>query len=180
MMNLLLDHGMDPNLILPEIDLPFLSRMISLRDAARAIILIQRGADTSRVYKGYNPPLSHVIRLALNQVVVVLLEYNANPNCVNRSGFIPLIFAVKYNNLSAMKKLIEYGADVNYGTKSGTALSLAMELTGEDDERVSILRKHSAKYDPEDDYELPRWSEYLFKVRVIALPLARIGSIVQF
>lgn len=106
--------------------------------------ILDDGADIEMKYKGVIPLMFSVYQHD-EKLVKILLEYGANPNLLNKTGFYsPLSEACVTNSISTVKVLIEYGADVNYQyNKSETALTVAAKEC-KNFELVKLLLEHGA------------------------------------
>ena len=91
------------------------------------------------------------------QIVRKLLQEGANPNIAEKkNGDFPLILATHLKYGSVIKDLLEYGADPNKQTYSGsTALHVAVAVNNI--ELVKILLEHDANPNLTAKYTLSRW-----------------------
>lgn len=92
--------------------------------------------------------------------IEVLLDHGARINQRDANGFTPLMAAVFYKNPAAVKLLVERGADINLGLKSGgrnvTALDLAKREIYGYQEIISILEAAAEAKKRETEAEVER------------------------
>ncbi len=98
-------------------DLPFTKRLLEL------------GADPSKI-NGVNsrPPLTFALWNQDIKTVELLLEAKANPNHIDDNGWTLLHVAAFINNVSTIKLLLKYGANINQRTKQLKQTSLYSAL----------------------------------------------------
>lgn len=81
-------------------------------------MLLRNGANPNTAYQGES-----LLNLSLNQqhqekynlIVNLLLEHGAQANFSGRHNRSPIMTAIEKENIFAIKLLIDYGADINYG-----------------------------------------------------------------
>ena len=140
---ILLEHGAEPNVANKDCKTPLHLVFESIpqdydRDdidtffANMVRLLLERGADLNARDKDYTTPLHLAMEYKLYKMVQILLENTAEPNVVNKDGETPLhlVFEAKlpyYHRYdlqvlisSAVRLLLERGADVNARDKSHT------------------------------------------------------------
>ncbi len=83
-------------------------------------------------------------------LVKILLEYQANPNVLNRVGQTPLSWAARYGHIDIVNLLIAYGAAPNHSGKTYMLTPLMAAAVGGHYEVASLLLKHQAKVDQRD------------------------------
>jgi hypothetical protein len=101
----------------------------------------RRGAQPLHYAADGIPGSAHWDPKAQRDTIVVLLEAGADPNAVDKGGVTPLHRAVRNRCASAVRALIEGGADVRRPNESGsTALQLAHWTTGRNGSGSSIAK----------------------------------------
>lgn len=98
--------------------------------------LLKHGADPTILKKGDECALSHAAKQGNLSIMTDLLDYGANINNQSQSGHSPLIFAVIWGQLDAVKLLIERGADKNLQIRINQT---EPDTTGFDYESTSTL-----------------------------------------
>lgn len=128
--DLLLRHGADPN--------GWITDRYSMNPTA------------SPVYIAATKSNRKILRLLKDHGVKMELEASIDTSQIST----PLLAAVYYHQLDAVRLLIEYGADVNFvSRRNSTALMLAIRYSGgqEQVELVKLLLAHGANPDHADD-----------------------------
>ena len=77
--------------------------------------LIQHGADVNK-----SNALSVATNRCLENMVKILIKYNADKDKVDNSGETPLCVAIRLGCMDIVKYLVENGADVNKGKPNGS------------------------------------------------------------
>jgi ankyrin repeat protein len=102
-----------------------------------AELLVSHGADPRAKNRRGAEPLHYASdgnRLeneAQGEVIEYLLSIGADPNAVDKSGVAPLHRAVRRRSLTAVRALLDGGANLSQRNNSGsTALHLAVQTTG--------------------------------------------------
>lgn len=152
--------------------------------------LLELGANPNLVSKnGYNPLYAALIGAwedaPINidtRIVALLLKYGADPNynyhianCglnnnetnVIEDSITPLIFAINYNcKIEVIKLLVDYGANINYKTRSGKTAAISALIAGDINtahylivERNAIIKDPYFFYDDNNniDFTDPRY-----------------------
>ncbi len=88
-----------------------------------------------------SPYLPLVVASKLNRTAVTetLLKAGANPNLKDSLEMTPLIKAVENGSYESVKKLLEYGADVNYAGPEEDHLPLDIAIQNKDSKMVELL-----------------------------------------
>jgi hypothetical protein len=101
----------------------------------------RRGAQPLHYAADAVPGSAHWDPKAQRDTIVVLLEAGADPNAVDKGGVTPLHRAVRNRCASAVRALIEGGADVGRPNGSGSApIQLAHWTTGRNGSGSSIAK----------------------------------------
>ncbi len=88
------------------------------------LLTIDTFTPNTEKYCDYTP-LMYSTRCGYNKIVKLLLINGANVNLQRSNGNTALHTAIKWDNIEAMKLLLEYGADVNIGNyENETPISL--------------------------------------------------------
>jgi len=148
---LLLDHGADPNVQDDDGQTPlhFASRWGKIKVARR---LLELGAYVnSRDFRG-RTPLHHILWWN-EDVPLLLLKHNAEPDIRDEDGQTPLHVASQNGGLEVAMRLLELGVDVNSrDNRSRTPLHASMSLAEwEGDIDLLLLPDHSAEPDVHDE-----------------------------
>ena len=100
------------------------------------------------------PPTMFAIRTKKSFVACKILDkYSVNVNIKTPQFITPLIGAIKYNNVDVVKRLIEKGADVNYGGAENDNLPINMALSnGFWNICKLLLDSDKINYDQQDKY----------------------------
>jgi len=112
-----------------------LLKAIQIHDINRVRLLLEQGADPNEKYFDTNStdPLLHcaVVSDKSGELVKLLVAYGAKLDVKNHNDLTPLMYAVCYNNIPAIRFLIEKGASIdNKDRFDRTALSIASEGDG--------------------------------------------------
>ncbi len=117
--------------------------LVGLGVAESVRFLLEAGADPNGPF-GEVPlrvvPLIEAVEEGQESIVEVLLAGGADPNVDDRLWGTPLDAAVMRNRIGCAELLIKYGADVNAGKGSRTALRFALEMN--EDRMAQLLRDH--------------------------------------
>jgi hypothetical protein len=116
-----------------------------------AELLIARGADCRAKNKRGAEPLhyaadtNHWNPEAQADIIEYLIAVGADPNAVNQDGVTPLHRAVRTRSLSAVRALLDHGADLSMPNKHGSmALQLAQLTTGRGGSGTAHAREQQA------------------------------------
>ncbi|KAF5686273.1 hypothetical protein FCIRC_2991 [Fusarium circinatum] len=130
-----------------------------LRDAVRNHVyclihfILTRGADLNRPTKDGWLPVLHVVKGGSSVVLRRLLERQPHPADANqrdrKDGKSALYWAFYYKQHSAIRLLIEHGADVNEKDPDGWT-PLIQAIRGTDEDLVWLLIKKGAQVDQRD------------------------------
>ncbi|RDW81606.1 ankyrin repeat domain-containing protein [Aspergillus mulundensis] len=97
-------------------------------------------------------PLPEIIR-----IIEVLLQLGLDINQPNADGDLPLMLALMSQSIGAVRFLVSKGADVNAVDAIGLwPLELAMQLPGDQDEKIYCLLKGGATIDEDSGLQLLR------------------------
>jgi ankyrin repeat protein len=148
---LLLDHGADPNLdyVISNIAKPYtpLSEAITAGHLECARLLCKHGADVkASADKSYDRLLPYAVAWREPRFGNLLLEQKADVNERDRFGLTPLHIAADLGDIAKGRLLLDFKADVNAETEDGaTPLFFAM-VRGHPD-FCRFLREHGARLD---------------------------------
>lgn len=90
-------------------------------------ILLRHGAVPYITLRDDGTPLHYAAVFGYMDIVRLLVKYGADYNSLNKSGYTPLLLAIKFNNIGVAKHLIDIGASlyVPFDRYRETALTLA-------------------------------------------------------
>jgi hypothetical protein len=71
-------------------------------------------------------------------IIKLLIEYGANPNCSDKNGITPLMFSASANDIGAMQVLIDSGADINQGDGASNRI-LYHAVMGEAEDAITFI-----------------------------------------
>ena len=89
---------------------------------------------------GWNPLLMAVAN-GYYDITDILLKKGANPDKANLMGITPLLYACRYDDFPTMKKLIEYGADINCIDEKGINLLMRAVMSNSKEIVLYLLSK---------------------------------------
>ena len=72
------------------------------------------------------------------EVVQLLLDYGSNPNCSDKNGITPLMFAASANDVETMKVLIAAGAEIDKGDGASNRI-LYHAAMGEAEDAIAFI-----------------------------------------
>jgi ankyrin repeat protein len=140
------------NLLEPEYFTDMDASKIESLKSMIELIKLNKGQDlylhliNKLLSKGYqlnipSPYLPLVVASKLNRTAVTetFLKAGANPNIKDAFEMTPLIKAVENSSYESVKKLLEYGANINYAGPEGDNLPINFALENKDTEMVEIL-----------------------------------------
>lgn len=127
-----------------------IASFLSMENSKLEIIktLIKAGANVNQKMMGRTTLLPLIIENTADidnpEIVKVLLDYGANVEAENDSGWTPLMLAVEYRNSEYVKMLIDAGANVNakvirYPSYGSGWTPLMIAVKSGDIEKVNIL-----------------------------------------
>lgn len=100
--------------------------------------LIEKGANLDTTFDEITP-----VELALvkenNEILKLLLDGGANPNTTYDKEYFSLSYAIKNNDLEAVKLLVEAKADLNYQGRNGVDTPLGVAIKEDKTEAVKVL-----------------------------------------
>ncbi|MDB6052811.1 MAG: hypothetical protein JWN25_334 [Verrucomicrobiales bacterium] len=141
--NLLLDHGADPNWV-SNGSTPLRKAVIAGRRTV-AELLVKRGADVNKPSNSpgqYESYLQSAANANYYSIAQFLLEKGADVNAGTGGDGTPLMFAANRKQLPMVKLLLSFGADVNAKSKNGqSALSSALKSDWIEGARIIITNK---------------------------------------
>ena len=76
-------------------------------------LILKRGADVETRCEGITTPLMHTVTLGLSSIAEILLEHGAQPD-IPTSRWTPLQKATHLGDLTMMRLLLSYGANIEY------------------------------------------------------------------
>lgn len=91
---------------------------------------------------GWNPLLMAVAN-GSSDITDILLKKGANPDKANLLGITPLLYACRYDDLPTIKKLIEYGADVDCIDKDGVSLLMLAVMSNSKEIVLYLLSQNT-------------------------------------
>ncbi len=89
------------------------------KDKAGMRLAIKLGADPDFARPNGDTPVTMVAGGNDDELLLILLEGNANPNAVDRNGHPAMFGAVAEERLEQIKMLMRFGADINLTDRSG-------------------------------------------------------------
>lgn len=137
----LLQYGANPNLVLPDRNIPLVYAMD--KNPAIMRLLLQYGADPNKkdeVYKGY--PVECAIQANEVESLKLLLEHGANPNLVIDGTNGALVKAI--GKPAIVKLLLQYKADPNKKDEMYKGYPLEYAIQKNDCEAVKLLLEYGA------------------------------------
>jgi len=114
MLELLLMHGADPNVMLSWGTTP-LHHAIEQDIPYDVELLLANGADPNAKGMNWQSPVHTAVLHGRTRILEILLDYGADPNLKDSSGFTPLYYAEKNNSKKAIALLRAHGAIVKAG-----------------------------------------------------------------
>jgi ankyrin repeat protein len=122
------------------------------------VLLDKHNADVNTVDKDGGTPLSLAAAAGHLQLIVVLLDKEANTKSRNNKGRTPLLVAARAGNVRTVKLLLEHGADITSGDdQRSTAQSLATnaghDLLGVSYNVLAVLMEHSYRQQVESVHD---------------------------
>ena len=136
MADLLLFYGASDSLCDREGNSPLMTAVF-FRHLATADVLLQNGVNPDLPDNEKNSPLMIAAQQGNDEMIQLLLEYQAGLEKVNKQNFTPLAHAIRYDQESSAILLIDSGANVNHMISSKENLyDLAMRQN-----HKSILNK---------------------------------------
>lgn len=148
---LLLEHGADPNMQMQGSRKNALTEIAYNTAPATIQMLLDWGADPNLAGWCGQVPLMQAARLGLTEIVRMLIEKGADVNAADDAGSTPLMYVASdaaggedKKTIHAARLLIEHGADVNAVDKDGkTALAHAPRSSR--NLITALLKEHGAK-----------------------------------
>ena len=127
-LQLLLEHGANPNIPGPEGQIP-LHYAIGLRNPQSVEVLLDAGADVNALDENFQTPLIHTIEQGSPAIAAILIEHGADLNHQDQIGDTALHKAVRRRNTETARILIEKGANPSILNFSGRApIHLAADM----------------------------------------------------
>ncbi|KAF3935466.1 Ankycorbin [Dactylellina cionopaga] len=144
--NVLLEHGADPNICTARGHSP-LQYASSSRSPECIKVLLAFNADPQQSDPADQNPLHYTLAKQIDNLDYIkpLIDAGIDVNKPTNYGFTPLIMAVQVDSYKSAKYLIDQGAEVNLRGQDGkTALWFALEFSSL--ESLKLLRKHGADF----------------------------------
>lgn len=145
---LFLTHGTDPNTVHDDSWKPPLNSAVGRGDSNIEMtkLLLRHGAEVNRCYKLWGTAIQEAANSPdSTETLKLLLTHGADPNLWREEDYSPLQYSVQWNNIEAVRLLINGGAEINAtGYVKGTALHTAA-LEGSDGREIyELLLAHGA------------------------------------
>jgi len=104
--------------------------------------LLENGADPDAydIFFEYTP-LMRAAKFGYDNIIELLLNYDANVDAVDKENITPLLYAIDEKKVSTVKLLLENDADIEDESEIGTPLMAAIDK--ENLEIIAVILKHS-------------------------------------
>ncbi|MCW3099338.1 MAG: ankyrin repeat protein [Chthonomonadaceae bacterium] len=141
---ILLEHGADPNIKLPD-GTPSPSHWwFEARDDRLSTLFLQHGANPNNIDSVGNSALMYAVDSHNEMLVQTALMHGARPDLANNQGDTALMWAACDHDVKAIKLLLSAGGDVNHKDKSGySALTYAV-ANGNSSSRARAIKNGSS------------------------------------
>ncbi|MCL4178779.1 MAG: ankyrin repeat domain-containing protein [Verrucomicrobia bacterium] len=143
LMQLLLEHGADPNATDHDGLTPLLCAISleSRMDLGAVQLLLDSGADPNVVNKDGMSLLQHALRIGSIDLVAAFLSKGVNPNTADSTGATPVHAAALWSDASAMRLLLDHGAEIDLrGQFGNTPLHIAAHASNKEVVRLLLER----------------------------------------
>ncbi|KAK6354169.1 hypothetical protein TWF730_008582 [Orbilia blumenaviensis] len=128
---------------------PPLFSAVKMGKLEAAQLLLNNGAVTKPVYRGFNTYLHEAVSLGDEKMVRLLLENGAEIDATGKEGRTSLHLASSLGNLELVQLLLEKGAKFDVTDENNCTL-LHLAATSSNVELVRLLLKNGAKVDAKD------------------------------
>lgn len=99
-----------------------------------------------------NPALIYAIEHNPKMAFEILEKAKIDPNVMSKSQKTPLITAIAQNNIILTLKLLELGADVNYGGPENVLLPINLAIQNRSVKMIESLLKYKIDFGKKDDF----------------------------